>query len=40
MDKVQSVIGDNVDATQDSVNYGQQSQVGVTDTTQDQNTEY
>ena len=34
-----SVSGDNVDAIQDSVNYGQQTQVGVTDTTQEQNIE-
>ena len=39
MDKLQSVNGDNVDAIQDSVNYGQQTQVGFTDTTQEQNTE-
>ena len=39
MGKLQSVVGDNVDAVQDSVNYGEQSQVGATDTTQDQNIE-
>ena len=39
MVKVQSVIGENVDAVQDSVNYGEQTQLGATDTTQEQNTE-
>ena len=34
-----AVVGDNVDAVQDSVNYGEQTQVGATDTTQEQNIE-
>ena len=39
MVKVLTVIGENVDAVQDSVNYAEQTQLGATDTTQDQNTE-
>ena len=39
MDKVHVYVGENVDAVQDSVNYGEQTQVGATDTTQEQNTE-
>ncbi len=37
--KVPVVVGDNVDALQDSVNYGEQTQFGATDTIQDQNNE-